>query len=218
MIGIASPLAGWVTPLDDVPDPVFAERMLGDGVAVDPVEGRVVAPGAGIVSSIHPAGHAVTLKLDSGPVLLIHVGLDTVALGGAGFTPRVKDGERVAEGDLLIEFDLDLLARRTRSLVTPVIVTNGDAFRVPSSTAEGAINLGQVLFKVEPTGSETGVPAAETTTASRRNPGRRCHTSYDCRGRSMHRQVAILVGPRRNAGTRPRRGRLSRAGREGLDY
>ena len=156
MIGIASPLAGWVTPLDDVPDPVFAERMLGDGVAVDPVEGRVVAPGAGIVSSIHPAGHAVTLKLDSGPVLLIHVGLDTVALGGAGFTPRVKDGERVAEGDLLIEFDLDLLARRTRSLVTPVIVTNGDAFRVPSSTAEGAINLGQVLFKVEPTGSETG--------------------------------------------------------------
>ena len=56
MIGIASPLAGWVTPLDDVPDPVFAERMLGDGVAVDPVEGRVVAPGAGIVSSIHPAG------------------------------------------------------------------------------------------------------------------------------------------------------------------
>jgi len=167
MIGIASPLAGWVTPLDDVPDPVFAERMLGDGVAVDPVEGRVVAPGAGIVSSIHPAGHAVTLELDSGPVLLIHVGLDTVALGGAGFTPRVKDGERVAEGDLLIEFDLDLLARRTRSLVTPVIVTNGDAFRVPSSTAEGAINLGQVLFKVEPTGSETGVPAAETTTASR---------------------------------------------------
>jgi len=167
MIGIASPLAGWVTPLDDVPDPVFAERMLGDGVAVDPVEGRVVAPGAGIVSSIHPAGHAVTLKLDSGPVLLIHVGLDAVALGGAGFTPRVKDGERVAEGDLLIEFDLDLLARRTRSLVTPVIVTNGDAFRVPSSTAEGAINLGQVLFKVEPTGSETGVPAAETTTASR---------------------------------------------------
>jgi len=167
MIGIASPLAGWVTPLDDVPDPVFAERMLGDGVAVDPVEGRVVAPGAGIVSSIHPAGHAVTLELDSGPVLLIHVGLDTVALGGAGFTPSVKDGERVAEGDLLIEFDLDLLARRARSLVTPVIVTNGDAFRVPSSTAEGAINFGQVLFKVEPTGGATGLPAAEAATATR---------------------------------------------------
>ena len=68
MIAIPSPLSGWITPLDEVPDPVFAERMLGDGMAVDPVEGRVVAPGAGVVNSIHPAGHAVTLALDSGPV------------------------------------------------------------------------------------------------------------------------------------------------------
>jgi len=63
MIAISSPVAGWVTPLDEVPDPVFAERMLGDGIAVDPVEGRVVAPGAGVVSSIHHAGHAVTLSI-----------------------------------------------------------------------------------------------------------------------------------------------------------
>jgi len=85
---------------------------LGDGIAVDPVEGRVVAPGAGVVSSIHRAGHAITLSLDSGPVVLIHIGLDTVALGGVGFTPRVKDGQRVGEGETLIEFDLDLLARK----------------------------------------------------------------------------------------------------------
>jgi phosphocarrier protein FPr/phosphocarrier protein len=166
MITIASPLAGWVTPLDEVPDPVFAERMLGNGVAIDPVIGRVVAPGAGSVTSVHPAAHAVTLTLDSGPVLLIHVGLDTVGLEGAGFTAAVKDGQRVVEGDLLIEFDLDFLARRARSLVTPVIVTNGDAFRFVSSSAAGPIEPGQPLFSLESAG---GMAADETTkpTASR---------------------------------------------------
>ena len=167
MISIASPLAGWVTPLDAVPDPVFAERMLGDGVAVDPVEGRVIAPGPGIVTSIHPAGHAVTLTLDSGPVLLIHVGLDTVALGGEGFTPAVEDGQRVAKGDLLIEFDMDVLARRARSLVTPVIVTNGDAFLVRSGAAEGAIEQGQPLLQLERVSEGTAPAEVAHPTASR---------------------------------------------------
>jgi phosphocarrier protein FPr/phosphocarrier protein len=150
MIEIASALAGWVTPLADVPDPVFADRMLGDGLAVDPVEGRVVAPAAGVVTSIHPARHAVTLTLDSGPILLIHVGLDTVALGGHGFMARVADGERVAAGQLLIEFDLDLLARRARSLVTPVIVANGESFRISSTASPGPIAAGQLLLTLEP--------------------------------------------------------------------
>ncbi|MEA3080448.1 MAG: multiphosphoryl transfer protein [Sphingomonadales bacterium] len=167
MIAIPSPLAGWVTPLDDVPDPVFAERMLGEGIAVDPVDGRVLAPGAGTVSSIHPAGHAVTLALDSGPVLLIHIGLDTVALGGVGFTPAVKDGQRVAEGDLLITFDLDLLARRARSLVTPVIVTNGQEFRVERSQLEGSIATGQPLLNVEAIGRPSAAPIAAAVTVSR---------------------------------------------------
>src|SRR5437868_962263 len=164
MISIASPLAGWVTSLDDVPDPVFAERMLGNGIAIDPVEGRVVSPAAATVSSIHPSRHAVTLALDSGPVLLIHVGLDTVALGGAGFTPAVKDGQRVAEGDVLIEFDLDLLARRARSLVTPVIVTNGNSFRIASSAGNGVIGARQPLLNLEPTGH--GIVASEVPTAT----------------------------------------------------
>ena len=163
MITISSPLAGWVTPLDDVPDPVFAERMLGDGVAVDPVDGRVVAPGDGVVSTIHAAGHAVTLDLDAGPVLLIHVGLDTVGLGGEGFTPRVTDGQRVARGDVLIEFDLDLLARKARSVVTPVIVTNAEQFRVASCAANGPIEAGRPLFSVEATDA---VPAADTVHAT----------------------------------------------------
>ena len=129
---IASPLAGWATSLADVPDPVFAEKMLGDGVAIDPVEGRLLSPGAGVVVSVHPAGHAVTLQLDTGPVLLMHIGLETVGLGGEGFAPKVADGQRVAAGELLVEFDLDRLARTAKSLITPVIVTNGDAFAVGS--------------------------------------------------------------------------------------
>jgi phosphocarrier protein FPr/phosphocarrier protein len=161
MIEIASPLSGWVTPLEQVPDPVFTDRMLGDGTAVDPVEGRLVAPGDGAVSSVHAAGHAVTLALDSGPVLLIHIGLDTVALGGNGFSPAVKDGQRVAKGETLIHFDLDLLARRARSLVTPVIVTNGDAFRIASRAAEGPVDAGAPLLMLEP----VAVPAVPVSAA-----------------------------------------------------
>ena len=153
ILTIASPLAGWATPLDQVPDPVFAEHMLGDGVAIDPVEGRLAAPGAGRIVSVHPAGHAVTLALDAGPVLLMHIGLDTVGLGGAGFTPRVKDGDRVAAGATLIDFDLDRLARAARSLVTPVIVTNGEAFVLRSAVAGRAVAIGDPLFEIAATGA-----------------------------------------------------------------
>jgi phosphocarrier protein FPr/phosphocarrier protein len=156
-----------MTPLDAVPDPVFADRMLGDGIAVDPIEGRIVAPAAGVVSSIHAASHAVTLTLDGGPVLLIHVGLDTVALGGTGFRPAVRDGQRVAQGDLLIEFNLDVLARAARSLVTPIVVTNGDAFRIASQPAEGPIEIGQPLLQIEAFGSSAVETATVSASASR---------------------------------------------------
>jgi phosphocarrier protein FPr/phosphocarrier protein len=192
MIEIASPLAGWVTPLDDVPDPVFSDRMLGDGIAVDPVEGRVIAPAAGTVTSIHPAGHAVTLTLDSGPVLLIHVGLDTVALGGEGFTPAVKDGQRIAGGDLLIEFDLDLLARRARSLVTPVIITNEDAFRVASGAAEGVIEQGQQLIQVDRCGEAQAPDVAGEATASRTLPLLLAHGLHARPAAKLAKSVAEL--------------------------
>ena len=87
---IASPLAGWATPLGEVPDPVFADRMLGDGVAIDPVEGLVSAPCDGIVAAVAPTRHSVTIEADGGATLLIHVGLDTVALKGEGFELLVE--------------------------------------------------------------------------------------------------------------------------------
>src|SRR5690242_18462217 len=172
MIEIASPLAGWATPLDAVPDPVFAERMLGDGIAIDPIEGKLVAPGDGTIVTAHPAGHAVTIALDSGPVLLMHIGLDTVGLGGAGFTPQVLNGQRVAAGDVLVAFDLDALARTARSLVTPVIVTNGDAFRIVGRAEEGAVQNGAPLLTLEAAGSAQAVapPAGPTVERALRLP------------------------------------------------
>jgi phosphocarrier protein FPr/phosphocarrier protein len=164
---IASPLAGWATLLSDVPDPVFAEKMLGDGVAIDPVEGRLVAPGAGVVVSVHPAGHAVTLELDAGPVLLMHIGLETVGLGGEGFAPKVIDGQRVAAGELLVEFDLDRLARTAKSLITPVIVTNGYAFAVEDLVSDRAVAAGEPVMRFRALGGTAAVAEKVAATVSR---------------------------------------------------
>jgi phosphocarrier protein FPr/phosphocarrier protein len=164
---IASPLAGWATSLADVPDPVFSEKMLGDGVAIDPVEGRLVAPGAGVVLSVHPAGHAVTLQLDTGPVLLMHIGLETVGLGGEGFAPKVADGLRVAAGELLVEFDLDRLARTAKSLITPVIVTNGEAFAVEELVNDRAVAAGETLMRFRSLGGAIATTDEAAATVSR---------------------------------------------------
>ncbi|MBW4330233.1 phosphoenolpyruvate--protein phosphotransferase [Stakelama sp. CBK3Z-3] len=163
---ILSPLAGWATPIGKVADPVFADAMLGDGIAIDPVEGRLVAPGAGRVENVHPAGHAVTLALDSGAVLLMHIGLDTVGLGGKGFAPRVAEGDRVAAGDTLIDFDLDQLARTARSLITPVIVTNGDAFAIANRADEGAIASGAPLMFLEAVAADLAAEAIDARALS----------------------------------------------------
>jgi len=166
-LAIASPLAGWATPLSDVPDPVFAEKMLGDGVAIDPIEGRLVAPGAGVVVSVHPAGHAVTLELDAGPVLLMHIGLETVGLGGEGFAPKVVDGQRVAAGELLVEFDLDRLARTAKSLITPVIVTNGEAFAVEDLVSDRAVAAGETVMRFRALSGTVAATEDVAPTASR---------------------------------------------------
>lgn len=166
-ITIKSPLSGWITPLVDLPDPVFAERMLGDGIAIDPVEGRLVAPVDGVVASIHPAKHAVTIDADGGAVLLLHIGLETVALAGEGFATHVAPGQRVAAGDLLVTFDLDAVARRARSLVTPLVITNGDAFEIISSPPAGPVRAGEPLLVLRALQAGTGQTAAAAITATR---------------------------------------------------
>ena len=124
-----APMQGWSAPLDEVPDAVFAARLLGDGVAIDPTGATLHAPCDGEIVTIPAQKHAVTLRAANGAEILLHVGIDTVALGGEGFELQVREGTRVKAGDVLMRFDLDLLAQRAKSLLTPIIVT--DARRSP---------------------------------------------------------------------------------------
>jgi phosphocarrier protein FPr/phosphocarrier protein len=152
---ILAPLAGWCAPLAEIPDAAFAQGMLGEGVAIDPTGNELRAPSDGEVISIAAARHAVALRTPAGAELLIHVGVDTVALGGAGFTLAVRKGQQVRAGDPLMTFDLDLLSHKAPSLMTPVIVTNGERFRIIRADTGRVVNLGEVLFELE----EIGAPA-----------------------------------------------------------
>lgn len=120
-----SPFDGFSVPLDSVPDQVFADRMLGDGVAIHPLGALVVAPCAGVIANIHLACHAVTISAADGVEILLHVGLETVGLNGLGFDVQVAVGDHVVVGTPLIALDLDNIATRARSLITPLIVVAG---------------------------------------------------------------------------------------------
>lgn len=147
---ITSPLRGWASPLDTVPDPVFAERMMGDGVAIQPLGDTVCAPFDGEVVTLHDSGHAVSLRSAEGAEVLIHIGLDTVALKGRGFTPLVAAGDRVARGDPLIRFDLDAVALAATSLITPVIVTNAEAFTITRRISGRVVGACEELMALSP--------------------------------------------------------------------
>lgn len=147
---ILSPLAGWAASLDEAPDPVFAQHMLGDGVIVDPISADLRAPCDGEIISLAASRHAIAIRAGSGAEILMHVGIDTVGLGGEGFELHVAQGDRVRCGDRLLSFDLDLLARKAKSLITPVIVTNGERFTIVAPQMDREVRQGDVLFEIEP--------------------------------------------------------------------
>ena len=156
---MTAPLTGWAAPLCEIPDPVFAGRMMGDGLAIDPIDGKVVSPCDGTVAHLHRARHAVTLRAECGAEILIHVGLETVAMQGRGFTVHVSEGQAVKAGDPLISFDLDVIGREAKSLITPVIVTNGEEFQIASRAENRAITAGEsllVLRRLTPQSSAAG--------------------------------------------------------------
>lgn len=151
-----APMRGWSAPLDEAPDAVFAGRMLGDGVAVDPVSERLLAPCDGVVIGLPKSRHAVTIRADNGAEILLHVGLETVALGGEGFTAHVAEGARVRRGETLLSFDLDLLAGKAKSLITPIVVTNGDAFEIASRVVGREVAEGEALMTLRPLAGAAG--------------------------------------------------------------
>ena len=162
-VQLVAPIAGWVMPLAAVPDPVFAEGMMGPGIAIDPTGSTLHAPCAGTVLTVHDAGHAVTLDAGGGVSLLMHIGIDTVALGGHGFTPLVAAGDAVTAGDALIRFDLDLVVQQAPSAVTPVIVIEGAGVHLADLAAEGVIAVGDPLLRI--------VRAERVTSAQRADGG-----------------------------------------------
>lgn len=121
-LDILMPISGEVVELSTVPDPVFAQKMMGDGFAIMPADGKIYAPFDAEVVTLFPTGHAIGLAA-KGIELLIHFGLDTVTLNGEGFTTHIKQGDKVTAGQLLVEVDVDTVASKVPSLVTPVIFT-----------------------------------------------------------------------------------------------
>jgi phosphoenolpyruvate-protein phosphotransferase len=143
---LLTPFPGWATPLEEVDDAVFAGRMLGDGIAVDPTDGTLRAPCDGQVTTIPESAHAVSLRSTAGAEILLHVGIDTVALKGAGFQALVRVGQSVGAGDPLLRLDLDRIARGARSLVTPVVVTGPEQFRIVERRSAVLLHAGDTLM------------------------------------------------------------------------
>ncbi|MFL9649645.1 glucose-specific PTS transporter subunit IIBC [Exiguobacterium chiriqhucha] len=143
-----APMSGTVLSLDDVPDQVFSGRMMGDGFAIEPSDGKVVSPFDGTVTTFFPTKHAIGLLSDDGREILIHVGLDTVNLKGEGFVAKVKEGDRVRAGDVLLDVDLNLIRDKVPSLVTPIILTNGEGKRVIVSYGETFVAGEELDFQI----------------------------------------------------------------------
>jgi PTS system beta-glucosides-specific IIC component len=125
---LCAPVAGNAVSVQTVPDPTFAEEMLGKGVAIEPTEGKVYAPCDATVDMMFDTGHAVSLIADFGAEVLIHVGLETVSLGGKHFTIHAKNGDKVKKGQLLIEVDLDAVKEAGLPTITPMLICNTDNY------------------------------------------------------------------------------------------
>ena len=140
---------GQVVALEQVEDPVFAQKMMGDGFAVEPANGNIVSPVTGTVSSIFPTKHALGLVTDSGLEVLVHIGLDTVSLEGKPFTVHVSEGQKVVAGDLLVTADLDAIREAGRKTSTVVVFTNGDVLKSVKLEQTGSLAAKTAVAKVE---------------------------------------------------------------------
>lgn len=143
---VPTPIKGRVVTLADTGDEMFASEALGQGIAIEPETGEVIAPFAGTVSAV--MGHAIGLECDNGLELLIHVGIDTVNLNGKGFDSKVVQGDHVEAGALLMKFDISLIREAGYPVVTPVIVTNSDEYAKVSGIAEGSVRQSDPVLKV----------------------------------------------------------------------
>ena len=173
---ILAPLTGKVVPLEQVPDAVFSQKILGDGVAIIPEDGKIYAPVNGEVASVSETLHAYGFTSDDDLEILIHIGLDSVALKGEGFTSHVQAGDMVKAGDLIAEVDLEFLKSRNVPIITPVLICD-DADELPMYAVEGNVTAGKdtviTLGEIPETTVEmiTEEPAAEPTEEPKKKKG-----------------------------------------------
>ncbi|AQL56198.1 PTS glucose transporter subunit IIA [Abyssicoccus albus] len=145
-IELYSPMTGEYVNIEDIPDPVFAEKMMGEGFGVKPTEGVVVSPIKGKVVQVFPTKHAIGLKADNDIEVLIHIGLETVQLEGEGFETLIAEGDTVDVGDELVQFDIDYISQKAESLISPVIITNTDQLDTYTSNDVKQVEKGQTVI------------------------------------------------------------------------
>ena len=149
-INITSPMIGKVYPLSEVPDPAFAQKLMGEGIAIEPTENHVYAPYNGKVTAVFESSkHAIGLTLDNGVELLIHVGIDTVNLTNNEFSYHVSMGQQVKTGDLLISFDPQAIKQAGYPLITPIIIVNTDQYQLITLTENKDVNLDDIIFEIK---------------------------------------------------------------------
>lgn len=157
-----APLTGVYVAIANIPDPVFAEKMVGDGCAIDPTSNVLVAPFDGTVTQLHDAKHAIAVTHASGIEVLLHIGLDSVALTGQGFNTKVALNQQVKTGEPLIEFDADYIATHAQALMTEIIITNSEQVKHFEFTKSTLVQQGDPLFTMTLAGATA---ATDTTTA-----------------------------------------------------
>ncbi|WP_186670959.1 PTS glucose transporter subunit IIA [Sporosarcina sp. BP05] len=147
---IYAPVNGQIVPLDQVPDPVFSEKMMGEGIAIMPDNGNIHAPVEGTVVLVSDTKHAIGLRSNDGTEILIHIGLETVALKGEGFTVLVAAGDKVSVGQSLIEVDWDYIREHAKSIITPIVITNSAERNVQLEVTKEGIMGETVLMTISP--------------------------------------------------------------------
>lgn len=145
---ICSPINGIIKPITETPDEVFSKKMMGEGFCIEPEDGIVVSPVNGTITTIFPTKHGIGITSKQGLDLIIHFGMDTVSLNGEGFTSFVKAGDKVNVGDKILEVDIDQIKDKVPSLITPVVVTNGEGKNI-FLNKEGKVKAGEVVLVVK---------------------------------------------------------------------
>lgn len=168
-VSLLAPVTGVLVPIEQVPDPVFAGRMVGDGISIDPLENTLVAPCDGEVVHLHPSLHALTVRSPEGLEVLTHIGLDTVRMRGEGFTVHVKVGDQVKAGDPLIVFDLDMVATQAKSLLTQMVIANTADMLSGLEPATGFVTAGRDVAAV----AILATPAADADGAAPKPVGKK---------------------------------------------